>query len=109
MKTMRKVFNDDQILLLFAMSCITVLITVGLLMLAFAPGAKGETVVPLVSIGVATIATFVRQPAFPNITPDAKPADAIHAAATAAAAVLDTARKYADSAPPTEPKPEDTP
>ena len=61
----RKVFNDDQVLLVFSMSCITALIIVGLVMLAFAPAAKGETVVPLVSIGVATIATFVRQPAFP--------------------------------------------
>ncbi len=91
----RKVFNDDQVLMLFAMSCITLLVVVGLLMLGFAPQANGGTVVPLIALGIGAIATFVRQPAFPAAMSDTDPA----VAAKAAAAVLDTASKAVGDKP----------
>lgn len=81
----RPSMTGDQWLLVINMSSITGLVLAGLLVLAFAPGAKTETVIPLISLGVTAIISLAGKPSFPVPAPtqEAAPAGAAPEAAPA--------------------------
>lgn len=87
----KPLMTGDQWLLVLDMATITALVMVGLLVMAYAPNARSETVIPLISLGVTALISLAGKPSFPVPSPtqEAAPAGAAPAPEPAPAAAAD--------------------